>query len=208
MSNTIQSVGYKITTPGSIIRDVISRVYGPEQVNNFNIELETENIVRRCLTFREIKDADDGILYVGSSSEEEMKFWYKIRKEKVFDAYIKKIWIVKNPQVIICDIDIKSTMEDYLEDYLKGYLPSIDDYYYKKDYEYDMEQYCNMLKKAHVKDIPVDASVYSVIAKPTTRIFKSGLKKDIISNKYGNYIECNIKVKAIPYFKTGDYFLT
>ena len=208
MSKTIQSVGYKITTPGSIIRDVISKVYGPEQVNDFNIELETENIVLRSLTFREIKDADDGILYVGSSSEEEMKFWYKIRKEKVFDAYIKKIWIVKNPRVIICDIDIKSTMEDYLEDYLKGYLPSIDDYYYKKDYEYDMEQYGDMLKKAHVKDIPVDASVYSVIAKPTTRIFKSGLRKDIISNKYGNYIECNIKVKAIPYFKTGDYFLT
>lgn len=208
MSNKIQSVGYKITTPCSIIRDVISKVYGPEQVNNFNIELETENIVLRCLTFREIKDADDGILYMGSSSEREMKCWYNIRKEKVFDAYIQKIWIVKNPRVIICDIDIKSTMEDYLEDYLEGYLPQIDDYYYKKDYEYAMEQYCNMLKKAHVKDIPVDESVYSVIAKPTTRIFKSGLKKDIISNKYGNYIECNIKVKAIPYFKTGDYFLT
>lgn len=196
MSNTIQSVGYKITTPGSIIRDVISKVYGPEQVNNFNIELETENIVLRSLTFREIKDAYDGILYVGSSTEQEMEHWYNRRKEKVFDAYIQKIWIVKKPRVIICEIDIKSTMEGYLEDLKSGYEP------------FFMEEYDNMLKKAHVKDIHVDASVYSVIAKPTTRIFKAGLKKDIISNKYGNYIECNIKVKAIPYFKTGDYFLT
>ena len=94
MSNTIQSVGYKITTPCSIIRDVISKVYGPEQVNNFNIELETENIVRMCLTFREIKDADDGILCMGSSSEEEMKCWYNIRKEKVVKYLIACLFLI------------------------------------------------------------------------------------------------------------------
>lgn len=147
MSNTIQSVGYKITTPCSIIRDVISKVYGPEQVNLYNIELETENII-----------------HMNVPKEQEMKNWYNIRKGNVFDAHINKIWIVKNPRVIICEITI---------------------------YSHSEEQY-----------------IYSVIAKPTIRIFKAGLKKDIISNKYGYYIECNIKVKAIPYFKTGDYFLT